>query len=97
MTRITVKFGEPLRSAVGRRRIEIDCLPEATIDDLLAELARQHPDFAAAWRGDALGREFPYILFRNGRPVTAPNYAATRLQEGDVMHLALPVVGGDGH
>ena len=88
MLQITIKFGEPLRRDVGRRRISFSLPDGATADDLLALLVQQYPDFEAALRS------YPYIIFINGRPVTAANYNATRLQDGDIVHLALPVVGG---
>jgi len=95
MLRITVKFGVPLRSVIGRRRLALT-LPEGALAvDLLAALERSHPGFAAAFRGDELGRETPYIFFLNSRPVTAPNIATARLHDGDVVHLLLPVVGGN--
>lgn len=96
MLQITVKFGEPLRRVIGQRRVSF-CLPDdATVNDLLASLAQRYAGFEAAFRGDDMGRLYPYIVFINGRPVTAANYGVARLQEKDIVHLVLPVVGG-GH
>lgn len=94
MLKITVKFGEPLRQSIGQRRISINLPEGGSAADLLSALAQKYADFAAAFQGDDLGRELPYIFFLNHRPVTAPNYNATRLQDGDVVYLLLPVVGG---
>ncbi len=88
MLQIIVKFGEPLRRTTGQRRISLRLSDGATVDDLLALLVQRYPDFEAAFRS------YPYIIFINGRPVTAAHYNATRLQDGDIVHLALPVVGG---
>ena len=94
MLRIIIKFGEPLRQTIGQRRITLDMPEGSTVADLLDELAQRHHGFPSAFRGDDLGRLFPYIFFLNSRPVSPPHFASTRLQEGDVVHLVLPVVGG---
>ena len=91
---ITLRFGEPLRKAVGVRRAALSMPANATVADLIATLIETYPGFQAAFRGDDLGRTFPYILFVNGRPVTQPNYEAVRLQDGDTVHIVMPVVGG---
>ncbi len=96
MLQITVKFGEPLRRVIGQRRVSFYLSEDATVADLLALLAQRYAGFEVAFRGDDLGRPHPYILFINGRPVTAANYGAVHLQEQDIVHLVLPVVGG-GH
>ncbi|HID34788.1 MAG TPA: MoaD/ThiS family protein [Anaerolineae bacterium] len=92
---IVIRFGEPLREAIGTRRVTLSLPGDATLADLLAYLARTYPGFETAFRGDDLGRNHPYILFLNGRPVTRPNYAQARLADGDAVHIVLPVVGGD--
>ena len=94
MPRIIVKFGEPLRRSIGQRRVTIDLPEESTVTVLLNELARRYPGSREAFYGDASGRSTPYIFFLNGRPVTPPNYDITVLNDGDVVHLVLPVVGG---
>jgi len=94
MMEITVRFGEPLRKTVGARRIALQLPENATAADLIARLAQTYPGFNAAFRGDDLGRDHPYILFVSGKPVTRPNYAQTRLRHGDVVHIVMPVVGG---
>ena len=94
MPRIIVKFGEPLRRSIGQRRVTIDLPEESTVTALLNELARRHPGFREAFYEDASGRSTPYIFFLNGRPVTPPNFDATVLNDDDVVHLVLPVVGG---
>ena len=94
MPRITVKLGQPLRQVAGERRVTLDLPAESTASDLLDVLMQRYPGFAKAFRGDDLGRESPYIFFLNSRPVTPPNFDVTRLQDGDVVHLVLPVVGG---
>ncbi len=94
MLRITVKFGDPLRQAIGQRRITLEMPEGSTAADLMTVLKERYPDFEKAFRGDALGRVAPYIFFINHHPVTSPNYAATTLGDGDTVHLVLPVAGG---
>ena len=94
MPRVTIKFGQPLSQTIGQRRITLDMPEGSTAADLLDELTQRYPGFRVAFRGDDLGRSSPYIFFLNSRPVTPPHFATTRLQEGDVVHLVLPVVGG---
>ncbi len=95
MIRVTIRFGEPLRKAVGQRRVTLELPDQTTVAQLLEELAAHYPGFEGAWRGKDLGREAPYILFLRGRPVTARNYAQTLLQDGDLVQIVLPVVGGE--
>ena len=94
MLRITVKFGDPLRQTIGQRRITLEMPEGSTASDLLTALQERYPDFEKAFNGDALGRVAPYIFFINHHPITPPNYAETALQDGDMVHLVLPVVGG---
>ena len=94
MLRITVKLGEPLRRVIGQRRISLDMPDGSTASDLLIRLNQHYSGFEAAFHGDDRGQVIPYIFFLNNHPVTGPNYSATRLQDGDVVRLVAPVVGG---
>jgi len=94
MERIVVKFGYPLSQAVGARRLDLEMPALSTVATLLQELARHYPEFEAEFQGEGLGRPSPYIFFLNSRPVTSANYESTYLQDGDVVHIVLPVVGG---
>jgi len=94
MPRVIVKLGQPLSQIMGQRKFILDLAEESTVASLLDALNQQQSQFQAEFRGDNLGRTNPYILFRNGRPLSRQNYATTYLQDGDVIHLVLPVVGG---
>lgn len=95
MPQITLRVGEPLRHTLGARRLTL-ILPEgATLADLLDHLTAAYPAFGPAFRGEDLGRDHPYLVFVNHRPVTAPNYETTPLHDHDTVHILLPVVGGD--
>lgn len=94
MMQITLRFGEPLRKTLGVRRMTLDLADNATVEAMLATLRERFDAFESAFRGDALGRSFPYVVFINGRPVTPPHFSTTTLRDGDVVHIVLPVVGG---
>ena len=95
MPRITLKLGQPLSQILGQRRLNWELPQDSTAASLLQELEQRYPQFGPALRGQGLGRPSPYIFFLNGRPVTPSNYESIRLREGDVVHLVLPVVGGE--
>jgi hypothetical protein len=94
MPQITVKFGQPLSLTIGQRSVTLDLPEGCTATGLLEELAQRYPGFDTAFRGENLGRSTPYIFFLDGRPVTPPNFDATRVQAGDGVQLVLPGGGG---
>ncbi len=94
MPQITVRFGEPLRKTLGVRRLSLNLPDQASLADLLTHLAHAYPEFQASFQGEDLQRAYPYVLFINGRPITPPHYPTTYLNEGDIVHIVLPVVGG---
>lgn len=87
---VTLRLGEPLGGAVGRRRLQIALPAPATLADLLAHLAAAHPHFAARFRGDDLGHDHPYRLFVNYTQVGEDQ----ALADGDLVHIVIPVLGG---
>ena len=87
---VTIKFGEPLRRAVGQRRLRLNLAEGATVDALLQHLQQHQPGFAAGWQQEAM----PYTIFHQGRPVTPENYARVQLHEGDALYFVMPVCGG---
>ena len=87
---LTLKFGEPLRRAVGQRRLQLSMPVNTTLAELLQHLQQHLPGFATAWQQDVV----PYAIFHQGRPVTTENHAKTLLHEGDVLYFVMPVCGG---
>jgi sulfur carrier protein ThiS len=87
---ITIKLGEPLRQTVGQRRLSLDLPETSTIAALLTRLKQDLPRFESGWQQGAV----PYVIFHQGRPVSVQRYTSTRLKNGDVLYVVMPVCGG---
>lgn len=92
--RVTVRAGEPLWRAFGQHRISIDLPASATLADLLAALSEAFPDFASRFRGEDLGHRHPYRLYVNLRQAPDHDLAQQRLNDGDTVHIVIPISGG---
>lgn len=87
-----MKVGEPLRTAVGRRKVVVELPGGATVADLLSSLARGYPGF----RHEFYEREadLPYALFLNNDQIKLDKVGETSVNEGDTLFIFLPVAGG---
>jgi len=95
--KVTVKMGAPLSQVVGQPRVSLALPPEATLADLLDEMRERYPEFQEGLEGKGLPKPFDrvlYSLFLNSRPVAWAEAAANGLQDGDRVHIFLPVAGG---
>jgi molybdopterin converting factor small subunit len=95
--KITVKMGAPLSQVVGQPKVTLSLPPEATLADLLAEMQGHYPEFQEGLKGKGLRKPFDqvlYSLFVDSKPVDWSAAAATRLRDGDRIHIFLPVAGG---
>ena len=90
--RVTVKVGEPLRSAVGSRKVTLELPEGATVAGLLTSLADRYPGF----RHEFYEREsdLPYALFLNDDQIRLDQIEKARVSEGDTLFIFLPVAGG---
>jgi len=90
--RVTVKVGEPLRTAVGGRRVVLELPEDATVADLLSSLAHTYPRF----RHEFYEREvdLPYALFLNDDQIKLDEVDKAPVNEGDTLFIFLPVAGG---
>lgn len=90
--RVTVKVGEPLRSALGERKVALELPEGATVADLLSSLADRYPGF----RHEFYEREIdlPYVLFLNDDQLKLGEVEETPVREGDTLFILLPVAGG---
>ncbi len=87
-----MKVGEPLRTAVGCRKVVVE-LPEGTnVADLLSSLAHRYPGF----RHEFYEREIdlPYALFLNDDQIKLDEVDKATVNEGDTLFIFLPVAGG---
>ena len=90
--KVTVKLGEPLKSAVGQRTVVLELGEGATVADALAALAESHPGFEERFyrrEGDN-----PYLVFLNDDQVKLEESSGRPLGEGDRLFIFLPVAGG---
>jgi len=87
-----VKVGEPLRSAVGSRKVALELPKGATVADLLSSLADRYPGF----RHEFYEREIdlPYALFLNEGQIKLDEVGEIPVSEGDTLFIFLPVAGG---
>jgi molybdopterin converting factor small subunit len=90
--RVTVKLGEPLRSAVGERKAALELPEGATVADLLSSLADTYPRFQHEFYEREI--DFPYALFLNDHQVKLDGVEKTPVSEGDTLFIFLPVAGG---
>jgi molybdopterin converting factor small subunit len=90
--KVTVKLGEPLKSAVGQRTVALELGEGATVADALSALAVGYPGFQERFyrhEGDN-----PYLLFLNDDQVKLEESSGRPLGEGDRLFIFLPVAGG---
>jgi molybdopterin converting factor small subunit len=95
--KVTVKLGAPLSQVVGESKVILAMPQDATLADVLEVLRATYPDFDEGLKGKGLRRSLNrvlYLLFVNSRPVPFEQAEATRLRDGDRIHLFLPVAGG---
>jgi molybdopterin converting factor small subunit len=90
--RVTVKVGEPLRSAVGERRVALELPKGATVADLLSSLADRYPGFRHQFYEREI--DLPYALFLNDDQIRLDKVEETPVSEGDTLFIFLPVAGG---
>ncbi|RME85912.1 MAG: DNA-3-methyladenine glycosylase, partial [Caldilineae bacterium] len=93
---ITVRLGEPLRRAAGTYRLQMTLPASATVADLLHRLGRDYPGFGERFSGRDSGHPYPYRIYINHRPLEPAAASEKRLQDGDLIHIVLPVAGGRG-
>lgn len=90
--RVTVKVGEPLRSAVGERRVALELPKGATVADLLSSLADRYPGFRHQFYEREI--DLPYALFLNDDQIRLDKVEEIPVSEGDTLFIFLPVAGG---
>lgn len=92
LMRVTVKVGEPLRSAVGSRKVALELPEGATVADLLSSLAHRYPGFGHEFYQREI--DLPYALFLNDDQIKLDEVEKTPVSEGDTLFIFLPVAGG---
>ncbi|OYR54557.1 ubiquitin-like small modifier protein 1 [Halorubrum halodurans] len=83
----------PVRDAVGAKTVERELPPDATLEDLLAELLAEHPDLADLLYADGdLGDAVSLTV--DGVSVSRLDGLETTLSPGDEVRAAPPIHGG---
>jgi len=90
--KVTVKVGEPLRSAVGSRKVTLELPEGATVADLLSSLAHRYPRFRHQFYERDI--DLSYALFLNDDQIKLDEAGETPMNEGDTLFIFLPVAGG---
>lgn len=91
--RVTVRLGEPLWRSTGERRIHLVLHPGSTVETALRRLEERFPALAHQLHLEHRGRRV-YQVFVNARPVDWEHLSTVTLQDGDVVHILPPAVGG---
>ncbi len=89
---IALRLFGPLRDAVGQPEISLPCAG-ATVRDVLVRFAEERGDAVRPFIFDGQGNQWrSLILLLNGEPVR--DSQSTRVKQGDVISLLLPLAGG---
>lgn len=91
---VTVKVSPGLQQVLGQNQISVEIAEGASVADLLAQLCDTYPELKAKLDGVGDINHVPYNYFVNRKVVLNPNLADHRLNEGDRVHILVPVVGG---
>ena len=86
-------FG-PVREAVGAKTAERELPEEATVGDLLTELAAEASELEGQLLDESGEVQGSINVTVEGTNVRQLDGAATVLSDGDVVRIAPPVVGG---
>jgi len=89
-----VSFYATLRPIVGDRSVELSLAEGATVDGLVAELARRWPALGEHLFDDEGGLSRRVNIFVDGRNVRWLDGLATRLEPDQVVDVFPPVAGG---
>ncbi len=88
-------FG-PLREVTGEKTVDVELEDERTVAEALHALCEAYPELRERlFEGEEV--DFSGVtVTRNGRHVTQEDGGETRVEEGDTLRLAPPVIGGSG-
>lgn len=94
LIRVTVRFGEPLRRAVGQYRLEAMLPGSPSVAEFIEHLTNTYAGFEMSYSGRVMGRDFPYEVFVNHRHAPKGDHAQLVLHDGDIVHIIIPIAGG---
>jgi sulfur carrier protein ThiS len=91
---VTVKVSPGLQQVLGQVQISVEIVEGASVADLLTQLGNTYPELKAKLDGVGDANHVPYNYFVNRKVVLDHNLANHRLNNGDRVHILVPVVGG---
>jgi MoaD family protein len=90
---VKVKALRPFKETLGSSELELTVDEGETVEGLIRELAREHPDFAVQALDDSGGIDLTLNIMLSGKPV-GEHDLARELREGDELLLFMPLAGG---
>ena len=91
--KIKVKLLKPFSDIAGCSEVDLDFLGD-NIQNALDSLCELYPDLSKEIFDEKGEIDFNINIFINDKPMTAADDATTRLSEGDVILIFMPVAGG---
>jgi sulfur-carrier protein len=93
---ITCQLFGPLREVAGEKTVGVELGEENTVEEALRALCEEHPELRKRlFEGEEV--DFSGVtVTRNGKHVTQEDGGETRVEAGDTLRLAPPVIGGSG-
>ena len=91
--KIKVKLLKPFSDIAGCGEVDLD-FPGESIQNAFDDLCKLHPDLRKELFDEKGDIDFNINIFINDKPMTASDDMSTRLSEGDVLLIFMPVAGG---
>jgi hypothetical protein len=92
---ITIRLMEPMTELIGRAELKVQTGKEAALSDALTEMGNLCGDIVKQQILAPDGDFHPYILASlNGEDIRGLQGIHTRVNDGDVILLALNITGG---
>jgi molybdopterin synthase sulfur carrier subunit len=92
---VRVRFMGDLIAVVGRRTLEVDLPAGCTVGDLLASLSESYGEaFTSRVFAGPAKLEHTILVFVDGESIEEQDGLATKLKDGEVEVIMLPMFGG---
>jgi hypothetical protein len=98
--KVTVRLGEPIWRAVGRRRVEVEVPGRScTLSEVVERLQAAYPSLGSELRGEVGGSGTDggaghFTLFRGDRLVHPADVLYEQVADGEEIMLMMPMAGG---
>lgn len=88
----TVQLNGTRRGAAGRKVVEVDCMPDATVADIIKQLVADLPVLAPEMLDDDGNLRSNIAIFRNGRNIRLLNNLETPVSPNQTLDF-FPKIG----